>query len=244
MSDSESPERSSPRSSTLLNRPQIGPLGPRTRLSSFRTSSTTAEQSGPSPTTTETLAQPTVQSATHSKPLPSHPKPLPTPSISSLDRSSSPSVGVPELEELGGLTGAVAGPTPPDSPPPSKYLPSVKEDTEEPATAPAYSDTQAESDTSSQVSSRVTATSKPTKVTSVVQAPPKLVPPPAVNFDVVPVPWKGMPLEPALCNVSCIPNCDVHRLTLVAKGHLILKNCKTSFPDPFVLQRRNRFSAF
>ena len=214
MSDSESPERGSPRSSTVLNRPQIGPLGPRTRLSSFRTSSFTTDQSGSSQTATETLAPPTMQSATNSKPLPNpttQSKPLPTPSASSLDRSSGPSTGAPELEELGGHAGAVAGlplPPLPDSPP-SKYLPSVREDTEE-ATAPAYSDTPPDSETSSQISSRVTATPRPTKVTSVVQAPPKLTPPPAVNFDVVPVPWKGMPLEPALCNVSLIPNCDVH----------------------------------
>ena len=40
---------------------------------------------------------------------------------------------------------------------------------------------------------------KVSPVNAVTSTPPKLVPPPGIKFESIPVPWKALPLEAALC---------------------------------------------
>ena len=59
---------------------------------------------------------------------------------------------------------------------------------------PAYEEEQTLSITHSEDSSP--------RVVPVTPAPPKLVPPAGIKFEPTPVPWKGLPLEAALCKCS------------------------------------------
>ena len=171
----------SERTSTILNRPQVAPAGPRTRWSTLRRSSTSIVMSP--------------------KPLPPHPKPLPT---------ISPFQSIPDASKLSFTSGP-----PPDTPSSSsvssqrssqsKSLSSVsQEDPSSPMAAPAYHHSnythpEVDLETPSRASPASEPSSIPPKITILPQALPKLAPPPPISFESVAVPWKGMPLEPALC---------------------------------------------
>jgi hypothetical protein len=74
-----------------------------------------------------------------------------------------------------------------------------------PTAAPAYqynSQIQPDIEPASSASHASDPAPIPAKVTVVAQAPLKLTPPAPISFETTPVPWKGMPLEPALCKLS------------------------------------------
>lgn len=67
---------------------------------------------------------------------------------------------------------------------------SLDSEAQEPLSAPAYDD--------HVIPPSRRSSHRPHAVRPVTQ-PPKLVPAPVIKFDSVPVPWKGLPLEAALC---------------------------------------------
>lgn len=183
----------SPRTSTI-NRP----AGPRTPRSSYRKSLAPTNASGSTRSSQDFLTL-GAMSLTR-KPLPSHPKPLPTISTPGQSASFTVSPFDPPPEPEDGLM--VSGALPmnrsrsfaPSSPSmQGKYSPSVNnEEPTSPMAAPAYH-------ANDHIQPDVEPATPPAKVTVVHQALPKLTPPPPILFDSATVPWKGMSLEPALC---------------------------------------------
>ena len=80
--------------------------------------------------------------------------------------------------------------------PTSLLVPTEEEEPDSAVSAPAY---EHEHEHENPVPVPATTEDFPTRVTPVLQPQPKLVPPPAVKFGTAPVPWKGLPLEAALC---------------------------------------------
>ena len=156
MSDSGS-IRSASRASTLLNRPTITPVGPRTRQSTLRVSSV-LENGVTSPSGSSNMDLPEFGF-----------KPVEY-------TTTSPSSRVSSL------------------PPNPTSLPALSEEPSSPESAPAYYDEEFPVASASQ--ERPTS---PVKVAPAALPPPKLVPPPVVNFETPSVQWKGLPLDAALC---------------------------------------------
>jgi len=76
-----------------------------------------------------------------------------------------------------------------------------------PDSAPAYHEEETPVPSTSQERSTT-----PVKVVSAASTPPKLVPPQAIKFETTPVPWKGLPLEAALCKQPVFFLLPVHPL--------------------------------
>lgn len=193
----------SPRTNTFLNRPQFSPLGPRTRTISR---ATTVLVDAP-PSATLLVPQDTfgpMSPNMNVKPLPTPPIPLPPiPLLSAASTSSFPD-SPPDPDDSSSnqlMSPGALAPRPtsiPSSLTPSelstqgKYTSSVNIEDSAPMSPPVYHYNHSDVETTARPPALVSSSRVP-------QAPPKLIPPQPISFESVAVPWKGMPLEPALC---------------------------------------------
>jgi len=208
MSDSDT-ERNSVHTSASLNRPQISPIGPRTRKSS-QPGVVTIPQVPPIPhppfepqpaMNHKPLPSPNTVTTSFTKPLPVVPAFLPpatTSSLPSQEQGDSVSSGNSSAAEWPPASHV----SPDPSPTQSKSLDAVEssEELSSPTHPPAYShDIQPQTD--SQALPSASSTPSPARTTPVIDTLPKFALPPAIVFDPVTLPWKGLPLEAALCNL-------------------------------------------
>jgi hypothetical protein len=260
--------RSASRASTLLNRPSIAPVGPRTRQSSLRISNVMGDDvTSPSESLTMDLPEfgapnseecTTAMSSSRVSSSLSNPKSLPAlpeepsspesapayddeelPVASTSQERPTSSVSVPayddeELpvasmsqerptsfvsvpaygdEELPVASTSEERPTSPVSVPAydNEELPVASTSHERPASpvsAPAYDDEELPVVSTSQERS-----TSPVKVVPAALPPPTLVPPPAIKFEAITVPWKGLPLDVVLCKQLIPYLLAVHCLT-------------------------------
>ena len=190
--------RSASRTSTLLNRPSIAPVGPRTRQSSLRISNVLGDDvTSPSESLTTDLPE------------------FDGPNSEECTTAMSPSSRVSSsLSNPKSLPALPEEPSSPESAPAydNEELPVASTSQERPTSpvslsAPAYDDEELPAASTPQERP-----SSPVKVVPAAPPPPTLVPPPAIKFEAITVPWKGLPLDVALCK-QFIPYLPVHCLT-------------------------------
>jgi hypothetical protein len=170
MSTSDTTLRNSLRGSAFLNRPQTAPMGPRTRKSRSNLLADSLLDTPKSLSSTLDLHEFGGRALSRTTSF--------TPSSSSL----------PSAPSTPSTTSFISD---------RMSISAVSEELKTPLdVVPAYEE---EKTHSLHTSHNDDSSDKVTLVNLVAPAPPKLVPPPGIKFESIPVPWKALPLEAALC---------------------------------------------